>query len=264
MDILRKSFAPISARAWEEINEEAKDILMASLTARKVVGVEGPKGIDTASVSLGELDVPANQKRSDVQYGVHKVLPLLEIRMPFSLNIWELDNISRGSETFDLDKLGDAAKKLAAFEENAIYNGFDKAGIEGLLKASEHPALKLGNNVDKLMDTVVKGMLMFKDEGIEDDVNLVVSNDLYTKINSQSKGYPLRKHLLDTIGGKIIPSDVVKGGLMLANDEEAFRMTLGSDISIGYEDHDRKEVHLYLTESFTFRVIDPAAIIVID
>jgi uncharacterized linocin/CFP29 family protein len=199
-----------------------------------------------------------------VQYGVHKVLPLVEIRMPFSLNIWELDNISRGSETFDLDNLDDAAKKLAAFEENAIYNGFNKAGIEGLYKASEHPVLKLDNNIDKLMDTVVKGMLMFKDEGIEDDVNLVVSNELYTIINSQSKGYPLRRHWLDTIGGHIIPSDAVKGGLLLADDEEAFRMTLGSDISIGYEDHDKKEVHLYLTESFTFRVIDPAAVIVIE
>lgn len=264
MDILRKSLAPISEQAWEEINEEAKDVLMAALSARKVVGVEGPKGIDTASVSIGELDVPANQKKSDVQYGIHKTLPLMEVRMPFSLNIWELDNLTRGSETIDVDNLIDAAKKLADFEENVIYNGFSKAGITGLLKASEHPTMSMGNNVDGLMDVITKAMITFKSEGIEGDFNLVVSNDLYTKINAQSKGYPLRRHILETIGGKIIPADKINGAVLLADDDDAFKMTLGQDIAIGYEAHDQKNVQLYFTESFTFRVIDPAAVIVIE
>lgn len=36
-------------------------------------------------------------------------------------------------------------------------------------------------------------------------------------------------------------------------------LTVGQDLSIGYVDHGRDTVELYLTESFTFRVLEPAA-----
>ena len=36
-------------------------------------------------------------------------------------------------------------------------------------------------------------------------------------------------------------------------------MTVGQDLSIGYRSHDKENVDLYLTESFTFRVLEPAA-----
>jgi uncharacterized linocin/CFP29 family protein len=36
-------------------------------------------------------------------------------------------------------------------------------------------------------------------------------------------------------------------------------MTVGQDLSIGYLSHGKESVDLYLTESFTFRVLEPAA-----
>ncbi|MEO5376124.1 MAG: bacteriocin family protein [Alphaproteobacteria bacterium] len=37
------------------------------------------------------------------------------------------------------------------------------------------------------------------------------------------------------------------------------RMVVGRDFSIGYLDHDAKSVHLYIEESFTFRLLSPLA-----
>ncbi|HXK82548.1 MAG TPA: family 1 encapsulin nanocompartment shell protein [Bacteroidales bacterium] len=264
MDMLRQSFAPISAHAWEEINEEATDILKSVLSARKFVDVEGPKGIDTASVSLGRLDIPANQDKKAVQYGIHQVMPLVEARIPFELDIWELDNIERGSEDINLDNLHEAAKKIAIFEETAIYNGFAAANIEGLYKASEHKPIKLNADAENIAECINKGIIMFNDEGIEGPFNIVAGSELYQKINSRSKGYPLRKHLKDIIGGNIILSKNIKGGLIVAAGSGNFRLTLGQDFSIGYDSHNSTTVKLYLTESFTFQVIDPAAVIVLQ
>lgn len=263
MDILRKSFAPISNEAWEFINEEAKDILTSALSARHFVGVEGPKGIDFASVAVGELDIPAKQNKTDVQYGVHKVMPLIEARIPFTLDIWELDNLARGSEDVDVDSLHKAAQKIAAFEENAIYNGFAKANIKGLLQESEHPKMKIGA-IDNIMKVLTKAIYVFKNEGIEGNFNFVVNEDLYAEINAQVKGYPLKRHIEESIGGKIIVTDEIKGALLVADDEEAFKLTLGQDLAIGYEAHDQKKVHLYFTESFTFQILDPAAVIIME
>jgi uncharacterized linocin/CFP29 family protein len=38
-----------------------------------------------------------------------------------------------------------------------------------------------------------------------------------------------------------------------------YELTVGQDLSVGYAYHDKHEVELYLTESFTFRVLEPAA-----
>jgi uncharacterized linocin/CFP29 family protein len=40
-----------------------------------------------------------------------------------------------------------------------------------------------------------------------------------------------------------------------------YEITVGQDLSIGYAVHDRENVELYLTESFTFRVLEEKAAI---
>ena len=38
-------------------------------------------------------------------------------------------------------------------------------------------------------------------------------------------------------------------------------LILGQDLAIGYEAHTQDKVKLYFTESFTFRILEPAAVI---
>ncbi|MFO8021471.1 MAG: family 1 encapsulin nanocompartment shell protein [Perlabentimonas sp.] len=262
MDILRKSLAPISDKAWEEINDEAKDTLKTALSARKFIDIEGPKGFDFAAVPNGRLDVPKNQGKNSVHYGIHSVMPLVEARIPFELNIWELDNISRGNEDVDLDNLVEAAKKIAQFEDEAIFKGFKPAHIDGLLNISEHKELQLTGNYEKLVNLISQAIISFREEGIEGSYSLVVGHELYKYINSYNMDYPLRKHIESIINGKIILSDYIENAILVANRGGDFRLTLGQDFSIGYESHNQQKVQLYLTESFTFQVLDPAAVIV--
>ncbi len=263
MDILKQSFAPISKEAWEEINEEAKNTLTASLSARKFVDVEGPKGLDTAAVSIGKLKLPAKQSKDNVQYGIHQLLPLVETRMPFSLNIWELDNLARGSKDVDLDNVHEAAKKIAKFEEDAVYNGFKASGIEGLLNSSDYPSHKLNATADNILDIISKAIINFKNKAVEGPYTLVVGEDLYKKINANGKSYPLRKRINDLIEGKIVFSENISGGILVSERGGDFTLTIGQDYSVGYESHDKTNVYLYLMASFTFQIIDPAAVAVI-
>jgi len=97
MNLLRKEFAPLSENAWELINDAAKDTLLANLSARKFCDVKGPYGINYTSVNLGRLNVPNGQKQDDVNIGIFEIMPLVEARKMFVLNIWELDNLERGA-----------------------------------------------------------------------------------------------------------------------------------------------------------------------
>ncbi len=117
MDILKRSLAPITESAWPEIENRAKTILHANLSARKFVDVTGPYGWDFAAVPAGRLETSANQKNGNVRYGVHIVQPIVETRISFSLDIWELDNIVRGAKDVDFQPLDKAVKESALFED---------------------------------------------------------------------------------------------------------------------------------------------------
>lgn len=128
--MLYRDRSPISDKTWEEIDERAVEVLKSYLSARKVVHVVGPKGLDYNAISEGRL---ANVEEKDgVYFGNYKVVPLTETRIEFEMDRWELDNLERGAKDVDYEPLEKAMEKIALFEERAIFDGLDKAIIEGL------------------------------------------------------------------------------------------------------------------------------------
>ena len=261
MDILRKSMAPICDKAWEEINDNAVEVLTSVLSARKFVDVDGPKGWDFPALSLGRVHVPADQK-GDVQFGVHQVLPLIETRIPFELNIWELDNVARGAKDINLDNMEEAARKLAHFEEDAIYKGFKDGGIKGIKECSDYEPLKMPADDDEIIRVISGGIAKLKAASVEGPYSLVLNTELWQRFNSSGQGYPLRKRVETLLGGSIIMAPYIDDAYLVSERGGDFEMVVGQDISIGYESHNQKTVQLYFTESFTFQVVDPAAVVV--
>lgn len=76
------------------------------------------------------------------------------------------------------------------------------------------------------------------------------------------KGYPLRKQVENVIGGEIILAHGIESAMLVSGRGGDFRLTVGQDLAIGYESHNNAKVQLYFTESFTFQVLDPAALMV--
>jgi uncharacterized linocin/CFP29 family protein len=263
MDILRRSLAPINDAAWKEINKTASDVMRNLLSARKSVDVEGPHGWNFSAVSTGRLNLKKKQPTDQVRYGTFDVLPLVESRISFNLNQWELDNISRGAEDADLEALEVAARKMAEFEENAIYNGLSQAGIKGLLKASEHEPIAFPENSEGILNVIARGLATFTKASIEGPYNLVLGIQKWEELMTYVKGYPLFSHIERLLGGKIIISPYITEGAIVSLRGGDFKLTLGQDLSIGYESHTQNEVQLYLTESFVFRVIEPKAVIIL-
>lgn len=264
MDILKKDLAPISSEAWGEINSEAQKVLNNVLSARKFVEVSGPHGWDYGAHSLGRLE--NLQKEGNVNYGTNQVQPLIEARVPFELNIWELDNIIRGEDNIDLDPLRDAAKEIARFEENIVYGGHKQANIAGLQNSSDHNPISFPEKTEDWLKTVAEGINTFNCAGVGGPYSLVLSQEKWSDILAYIKGgQPLQNIIKNATGGSIIVSPFLKEeGYLVAEQEDNCQLTLGSDLAIGYESHNTKTVQLFITESFTFRVIDPATVIVIQ
>ncbi|MFO7922619.1 MAG: family 1 encapsulin nanocompartment shell protein [Bacteroidales bacterium] len=264
MDILKQSLAPVSSEAWEEIKSEAKRVLNTHLSARKFINVSEPKGWDYGAVPSGRLDIPGNQNKNGVIYGINKVQPLVEPRIRFFLNIWELDNLARGAKDIDLDSMEEAAIKLAEFEEKTIYYGLSNASVTGLKDCNKGEKLVFPEQIEDLLAVVSQGITKLNRASIEGPYALIVSPDKWQKISSHFKGYPLRMQLEKLLGGPVILSHFIKEGFLAPADASELNLILGQDISIGYESHDDKKVRMFFTESFTLQIHDPATIIMID
>lgn len=57
---------------------------------------------------------------------------MVETRISFNLDVWELDNVIRGAEDVELGPLEEAAAQAADFEDKAIYEGLSE-GIRSLV-----------------------------------------------------------------------------------------------------------------------------------
>ncbi|MFW5872471.1 MAG: family 1 encapsulin nanocompartment shell protein [bacterium] len=262
MDILKKSLAPITKEAWEAIEEQTRDVFKTNLTARKIVDIDGPKGIDYGAVSTGKLIIPESQP-NNLSYGINQVQPLIETRNLFSLNIWELDNASRGAVDINLDNLIEAAKKMAEFEEKVIYYGLKEAGIHGIVNSSEN-TIKKPQDLEDLPRIIAEALDIFKINGIEGPFSLIINPKDWNDFFDSSRGYPLNQRVGEMISGQFILAPYVSDMLLVSKRGGDMRMTIGQDLSIGYNSHDTKNVELFLTESFTFQVYEPNSFIVIN
>lgn len=262
MDILKRRSAPITAAAWEEIDSTAKDVIINHLSGRKVIEVNGPYGWDFTSVNEGRLvELDKQTKEGEVHTGTYKLKPLVEARVSFKLNKWELDNIERGSKDINLDALEEACEKLALFEEEAIYNGYKKGEIKGLSEVKTHK-IKLGNDGKTILQGIGEAKYILMSAYAEGPYDLIVSQGVYEKLNSIYEGAYLFDFVEKIIGGSIIRSKVIKGAVMIPHKDEDFELTVGQDFAIGYEKETDQEVQLFVTESFTFRILDENKVVV--
>lgn len=259
-DILRTQLAPVNDAAWSMIRDEAQRTLRGNLSARKLVDVDGPHGWSYAAVNLGRLRPLDKEPVAGVGAGLREVLPLVEVRVPFTLDLWELDNAERGAEDVDLQAVSTAAERLAAFEEGAVYNGLGDVGIQGLTERSPHKPVPLARTPEALVKAVETAMLTLQEAGIGGPYALVLDTETYpVAMAGDVSGYPVRGRLGELAQGGIHWSPVVNTGTVLSLRGGDFKLTLGQDSSIGYQGHGQGKVDLFFTESLTFRVVEPAA-----
>jgi uncharacterized linocin/CFP29 family protein len=260
-DILRRSFAPITDEAWKEIDEQASRVLKGNLSARGLVDFSGPHGWGMAAVNLGSVRVGNSEPIKGVSWGKRETQNLIELRSYFTLKLWELDNVSRGGKSPNLDSMITAARKVAMFEEAAIYQGFSDGGIKGICESSSHKPVQLAaGDPDGFAESVEMAVLSIQKSGVAGPYALVLGTDPYALVKvGDPQAYPLRKQLGGIVDGGVHWSPALHGGVVLSRRGGDFEMTVGQDLSIGFRNHDKESVDLYFTESFTFRVLEPAA-----
>lgn len=263
MNHLLRGHAPITDEGWAEIDAEAKERLLPALGARKLIDFSGPLGWQYSASNLGEVEAQVNDEIDGVFLSRRRVLPLVEVRTPFSLKRSELARLDRGAADTDLSQLDQAARRTALAENTAVFHGLDTAGMGGIAEVSSHDAIPMvGNDPVKYPQYIAKAIEMLLTAGIEGPYGVALSPECYTNLveSSEEGGYPQLSHIRKILDdGPLVWAPGLKGAVVASLRGGDFLFESGQDLSVGYDSHDAGQVNLYLEESFSFRVATPEA-----
>ena len=261
MDLLRRELAPIVAEAWEEIDRQAKRVLTLNLAGRKLVDLDGPHGWRFAALNLGRLEQLESAPAPGVRAALRAARPLVELRAPFRASLAELDNVARGATDVELEAVIEAAERIAAAEDHAIFNGFADAEITGMIEASPHEAIHMPASAVEYPQAILQALEVLREAGVNGPYALALGNEPFKELSlATDNGYLVRKRIEQQIlDGPVLWATAVPGAVILSVRGGDFVLTLGQDLSIGYADHDRENVELYLVESLAFRVLEGSA-----
>jgi uncharacterized linocin/CFP29 family protein len=262
---LLREHAPISERAWTEIDEEARERLTPALAARKLVDFEGPHGWEHSATSLGRAAALGGAPGEGLEAMQRRVLPLVELRAPFTVARSELRDADRGADDVDFEALDEAAHRIAVAENSAVFHGWAEAGIVGIAEASPHEPIALGEDCSRYPRHVAVALETLLLAGIGGPYGLALGPEPYTRVleTSEHGGYPLLEHLRKILDGPLVFAPGVRGAVVLSTRGGDFSFESGEDLSVGYDRHDEEAVHLYVEESFSFRVVTPEAAVVL-
>lgn len=261
MNRLRRELAPISDATWSLLDEGARQALVPSLGARRLVEVHGPHGWGHAATSLGRVRLLAVEPAAGVKAHRRVVAPLVELRAEFSLDLAGLEDAERGRDDLDLSPLDGAARQLAIAENLVVLQGYDQAEITGIAQASAHEPMSLGGDHDAWPRQVARAVATLRAAGVGGPYALAISPEGYTGIveTTEHGGVLLFEHLRQVLGGQIVWAPGIEGAVVVSARGGDYHLELGADVSLGYARHDQTTVHLYLEESLSFRVTTPEA-----
>lgn len=263
MNHLLRDLAPISDAGWDAIDEEAAQTIRHVLAGRKLFDFVGPSGWQTESVPTGRTNDLGDSPVAGVRARQRTVQALVELRTPFTVSRDELDALERGACDADLDPVRFAARSAAIAEDAVVFHGFGDAGIEGVVPASPHEPIQIGDDYESYPSHVARAMARLQDAGVTGPYAIALGPRCYTGVVEQSEmgGYPVLKHLELILGGPVVRAPGLDGALVVSLRGGDAEIVCGQDFSIGYTAHDATSVDLYMEESLTVRVCAPEAAI---
>ncbi|SDM72389.1 family 1 encapsulin nanocompartment shell protein [Actinacidiphila guanduensis] len=254
MNNLHRELAPISDAAWADLEAEARRTFKRNVAARRIVDVPEPAGSELSAVATGHL-AEAAPPAAGVIARTRVSQPVVELRVPFTVDRAQVDDVERGAKDADWQPVKDAARQLAYAEDRAVFEGYPAAGITGIRASSSNPELTLPADVRDYPDAISHAVTALRLAGVDGAYTLALSADAYTAVSETSDhGYPIHQHLARLLDGDIVWAPAIDGAFLLATRGGDFELVLGQDVSIGYLGHTATTIDLYFQETLTFLV----------
>ena len=261
MHYLNRHQSSIPGDLWERIDAAAAGAATDRLTARRFLDLEGPHGVGLTSVEVGADHYCREPAEGEAGAVASQAISVPMIRKECGLSARRLEAHLSMGQPLDLSPVEDAAEAVAAREEEFIYQGEPRFGLEGLMTAADRHTAKVGDwsKVEQALKDVLGAVEKLETTGFRGPYALAVSPKLYNNLFRRYDGTDMLQleHLkrLCELGVFKAP---VEGAVVV--DPHVGRIVLGQDVMVGYSGNDGIHYQLYVSESAVLKLEEPRAI----
>ncbi|GAB2535745.1 family 1 encapsulin nanocompartment shell protein [Brachybacterium huguangmaarense] len=268
---LHRSLAPISSAAWEDLADEVTATFRRTVAGRRVVDMPEPHGVAFSSLptghieTLGSEDSVALPGAAAVRVRRRETLPVIELRVPFTVRREDVDSVLRGAVDADWHSAKDAATAIARAEDRTLFYGHAEAGLAGIVPESTNAPIAMPADIRAFPQAVAQATSALRLVGVDGPYVLALPAAIHTDVaETADHGYPILDHVQRILrDGRIVWAPALDAPVLLSDRGGDYELHLGQDLSIGYLRHDDETVDLYLEESLTVRVATAEASVAI-
>jgi uncharacterized linocin/CFP29 family protein len=266
MEWLRRSAAPLSDKAWKEIDGIAGSMFKQTVVARRIMDFDGPRGWNHVATQLGTFKpVQTTRSSGKVQFLAPDVMLLTELRADFAIPWADIDIFERVGPTLESKSIEEAARDMALAEDALVFYG--DSTNPGILSSRDTPRVALSDwaQSGRLVADFLSAVEKLDSLGIKGPYEAVLSpHYYYSYLRQTGEGgvYPAAKQL-GIVLQKVYSSPVVEGGVLFSTRGGDFIITVGGDFVVGYRSHDESAVHLFCVETIAAQLLTPEALCVI-
>lgn len=271
MRYLMRDGAPLTDGQWEQIDKavvaEASKILVGRrfLTIKAVgaqtqnVAVDKMENISAASVDFwGQDDTDA------IDVGSRKFIELMSVYSDFMISWRDVEN----EQGAGVQAARDAAVLCARREDDLIFYGDEKLGVEGIFTAkgiSEIPISDWNIGESPVQD-LAKALEILIDNGNSGERVLIVSTDLYAKLHRIQPGTGIMEvDRVRSLVGKLFRSSRLhkNTAALIYCEPQNLDLVVGQDMITAYMGNEKMDHVFRVMETLVPRIKRPAAIAVL-
>ena len=160
------------------------------------------------------------------------MLPLVELRSPFTLARDELDTVERGGNDPDLHAVIDAGRAAALAEDHLVFHGDPAAGIAGSSPRRPMRWSPSGTTTATTRCGWPKRVTVLRSADIAGPYAIALGTCCYTGVTEtiEHGGYPVLEHLRQLLGGPVVWAPAIDGAVVLSQRGGDLRPHRGSGL----------------------------------
>ncbi|MGB9595606.1 MAG: family 1 encapsulin nanocompartment shell protein [Candidatus Poribacteria bacterium] len=263
-DFLARDDAPLSADDWSAIDKAVVESAKKRLVGRKFIDITGPLGVGTQMVQLSRLGI--EDDRWSVKERLNLNIPI--IYEDFKLAWRDIESAKQYHIPLELGPAAVASAMCAKKEDELIFIGDEKNGIQGLLNAKESNSIKAldwnenGNGFQNVVSAVGK----LTDDGFYGPYALVTSVSLYALLHRVygTTGTLEIMMIRELVTDGVFQSSLLKGNsaILVATGHENLDLVIAQDLITAYLGPEGMDQLFRVFESIVLRIKRPKSICV--
>ncbi len=266
--------SPQWTRLFEQVVREAR----RTLVGRRFLGLWGPLGAGIESVGLeeygpdkdGEIELTGKQDREPISALRDKFLRVPILYKDFLLHWRDVEFATKLQAPLDGSRAVRAAHFVADREDQLIFNGEPRLGLEGLLNATGRAQVARSdwNTYGTAYNDIVQATETLLKHNHHRPFALALSAQDYALLVKQRAGQfaPEIDGIFRLCDDGIFTSPMIPEGksVLLSTGDQNFDIAVTEDLSIGYLGEEGQDLLFRIYECLVLRIKRPLAICTIE